>query len=278
MNCIWPIAGIAGALGIYSFYEPFRIVLTHLDLPFRNLPKGLDGFTILHLSDLHTSKYGLLEKRAESIISSLSYDMCVITGDLATTPKVLGYIRRMLGSLNHAPNIYVVPGNSEYKPWADTSDILQACEEQGFSVLANSDIRILHNSSSFVLVGLDDAYSKMHDVTKAFNGVDSNAFIIALSHCPSIVDDLINHGASLVLSGHTHGGQVRIPGIGVLWSHMRRNKKLNDGYYPPERLSKYLGFNVGESKLFVNRGLGTSRIHLRLNCMPEIALLRLCAG
>jgi len=278
MSCIWPIAGIAGALGVYSFYEPYRIVLTHLDLPYRSLPKELDGFTILHLSDLHTSKYGLLERRAESIISSLSYDMCVITGDLATTPKVLVDIRRMLGSLHNKSPIYVVPGNSEYKPWVDTNDILQACEEQDFTVIANTNSRIIHHGACFVLVGLDDAYSKMHDLTRAFNGIDDSAFIIALSHCPSIVDDLINHGSSLVLSGHTHGGQVRIPGIGVFWSHMRRNKKLNDGYYSPEQLSKYLGFDVGESKLFVNRGLGTSRIHLRLNCRPEIALLRLCAG
>jgi len=278
MKCLWSIAGIAGAIGAYLFYEPYQVTVSNLNLHFTNLPAELDGFTILHLSDLHTRKFGLLEKRTKSLISSLSFDICVVTGDLATSPKALPHIQRMLGSTNRDFPVYIVPGNSEYKPWVDTNDILQACEDQGFIVIVNSSTEIKYNNSSFVLVGLDDAYSRMDDVPAAFDKVDERDFVIALSHCPSVVDDLICHGASLVLSGHTHGGQLRIPGIGVLWSHMRRNEKLNDGYYPPDQLSEYLGFDVGEAKLFVNRGLGTSRIHMRMNCKPEIALLRLCAG
>lgn len=278
MKYLLPIAGMACALGSYMLYEPYRVTVTRHNLHFSNLPKELDGFTILHLSDLHTTKYGLLEKRAESIISSLCYDICVITGDLSTSPVALPHIRRMLGSARQECPVYVVLGNSEYKPWADTGVIVHACEKQGFVVLVNSSTEVKGNGSSFVLVGLDDAYSGLHDVSAAFSAVTKGAFVVALSHCPSVVDEIIKQGASLVLSGHTHGGQLKIPGFGVLWSHMRHNRKLNEGYYSPDILSSLLKFEAGESKLFVSRGLGTSRVHMRLNCRPEIALLTLCVS
>ncbi len=88
----------------------------------------------------------------------------------------------------------------------------------------------------------------------------------------------LGKGADLILAGHTHGGQVRFPGLGWFWTHMRSNKMLNDGLYASEALSRALNFDAGHSILFVSRGVGTSRLRLRLFCQPEIAWITLRKG
>ena len=252
-----------------------NIQLNNLQLSFTNLPKELDGLTVLHLSDLHIKKTGLLEQRAKKIISENHYDICVISGDLTTRANWVEHIREMLGTYDIDRPVYVVPGNSEHKSWVNTSDIVSAFNKHEFITLINDSITFEKNGKKITVVGMDDGYSRLHDVEKAFSEVKPDAFIVALSPCPSLTDKLINKNASLILCGHTHGGQIRFPGLGVIWSHMHKNKFLNDGLYLPEKLSKLLNMDIKESVLYVNRGLGTSRLHIRLNCRPEIAYITL---
>lgn len=269
--------GAASACVAYGvIFEQFNLKLRILQLDFANLPPAFDGYAILHLSDLHLTKFGLLESRLVKLLSDLEADLCVITGDITQTPDAAEAFRRICSSIRRRePTIYAVLGNSEHKPWTDTDLIVKAFSRENVQFLINSSQVVSCGSDRVVLVGVDDAYNCLDDVDLAFSGVDPDEFVIFLTHCPSTTPKAIDRGADLILAGHTHGGQVRLPFVGVLWTHMRANKQLNDGLYGPHRLAQILGRDCGNSVLFVNRGVGTSKIHVRFLCPPEIAYIRL---
>ena len=269
-------AAVVAALGAHSLLvEQFKLQVREFELAFCDLPPAFDGYTILHISDLHLSKLGLLEKRLMELISDREVDTCVITGDVTSLPRASDIFRRVCSVIKHRDPIFGVLGNSEHKPWLDTRMLVEALSFEGFAMLVNSSSTIRRGEGQITLVGVDDAFTRHDDIEAAFSGVDPNAFIIFLTHCPSLAPQGIERGADLILSGHTHGGQVRIPGIGLLWTHMRACKKLNDGLYLPGDLRRILGTDPGHSVLFVNRGVGTSKLHIRFLCPPEIAYITL---
>ena len=261
---LWVIAAVvaAGVLA-YSFTEQFRLRVREIELEFPNLPPAFDGYTILHLSDLHITQLGLLERRLMELISAREVDTCLITGDVTSEPRASDIFRRVCSAIKHKDPIFTALGNSEHKPWLDTRMITEALSFEGNQILINSSAILRRGDDQITLVGVDDAYTDHADVDAAFAGVDPKGFIIFLTHCPSQAPKGIEKGADLILAGHTHGGQVRFPFIGMLWTHMRSNKNLNDGlYHLPQ-------------PLFVNRGVGTSKLHIRFLCPPEIAYITL---
>lgn len=277
-DAIAAATGAAAASGLVAYsllYEQFNIQIREIELTFENLPPAFDGYTILHLSDLHLTKLGLLEKRTMEIVARREVDCCAITGDVTANPRASDVFRRVCSAIRHRDPILSVLGNSEHKPWLDTQTIVDALTFDGFELLINSSTVIRRGDSIITFVGLDDPYSRLHDLEAAFRGVDPNGFVVCLAHCASVTPEVIGMGADLVLAGHTHGGQVRIPGIGVLWTHMRRNKSLNDGLYMPFDIARRTGIDAGHSVLFVNRGVGSSRLHLRFLCPPEIVYITL---
>lgn len=274
------IAAAAGAgtaaLGAYSaLAEPFDIRVKELELAFPNLPASFDGYTILHLSDLHISKLGLLERRTMQIIGSREVDACVVTGDVTAKPRAADLFRRVCSVIRHRDPIYLVLGNSEHKPWVDTDLLADALSFDGLVLLRNSSAVIGRGEDRIAVVGVDDPYSRLDDLDAAFRGVDPADFVLFLTHSPSNTPEALAKGADLVLAGHTHGGQVRFPGIGMVFTHMASNKALNDGLYTPDRLRRILRADHGHCALFVNRGVGTSRLHIRFLCPPEIAFITL---
>lgn len=267
---------IAAAIGAYSLlYEQFSIRVREIELAFPNLPPAFDGYTLLHLSDLHLTKLGLLEKRTMEIVSRREVDGCVITGDVTANPRASDIFRRVCSAIPHRDPILSVLGNSEHKPWLDPDILIQALTFDGHKMLVNSSMTIQRGADSITVVGLDDPYSRFDDLDAAFRGVDPHGFIVCLTHSASVAPEVIACGADLVLAGHTHGGQVRIPGVSMFWTHMRRNKALNDGLYTPADLARRTGIDPGHSVLFVNRGVGTSRFHIRLLCPPEVVYITL---
>ena len=273
---IYVITGIIAVfVGYALFYEQFNIKIKNLDLSFPNLPDAFDGYTILHLSDLHINKLGRLEKRTMELIGRREVDACVITGDVTANPRASDTFRRVCSAIKHNDNIYMVLGNSEHKPWVNTEILTEALTFPGLNMLINSSTTIQRENDKISVVGIDDAYSRLDNIKKAFEGIDANDFILFLTHCPSRTYDGIQKGADLILSGHTHGGQIRFPFIGMLWTHMHSNKKLNDGLFMPEDLKHVLKTDAGSSILYVSRGIGTSRIHLRFLCTPEITYITL---
>ncbi|MEN6356756.1 MAG: metallophosphoesterase [Armatimonadota bacterium] len=276
-SAIYAIAGGAAAagLGIYMTFEQFNLQVRELELAFSDLPPAFDGYRILHISDLHLTKLGLLEKRTMEIIGKTEVDTCMVTGDITSEPRASDIFRRVCSTIKHRDPLFAVLGNSEHKPWVSTQIIREALTFDGLDMLVNSSSRVTRDGQSVTIVGVDDPYSCSADIDAAFSGVDPKDFIIFLTHCPSAAPDGIARGADMILSGHTHGGQVRVPGISWFWTHMRANCKLNDGLYTPDMLMRLLKDDVGESALFVNRGIGTSRLHIRLFCSPEIVYVTL---
>ena len=260
------LAGGAAVLaGAYAkLVEQFNIQVRRLDLDFPNLPPAFDGYTILHLSDLHLTKLGLLERRLMDLISAQEVDACFITGDITQDPRASDVFRRICSVIRGPDTIYAILGNSEHKPWLETQVLVEALSFEGMRLLMNSSDVIRRGDDSIAVVGVDDAYSRHADIDAAFREVDPNSFIVFLTHCPSLTPQGIERGADLVLAGHTHGGQVRLPFFGPIWTHMRANQKLNDGLY-----------TFDHSVLFVNRGVGTSKLHIRFLCPPEIVYITL---
>jgi predicted MPP superfamily phosphohydrolase len=259
-------------------YEQFNIKVTELELSFPNLPPAFDGYTLLHLSDLHLTKLGLLESRLMRIISRREVDGCFVTGDVTAEPRASDVFRRVCSVIKHRDPIMMVLGNSEHKPWLDSDTLAQALTFDGLRMLTNTSTTLTRGGDSIVVSGVDDAYSHRDDLGAAFDGVDPNDFILFLTHTPSITPDAIAKGADLILSGHTHGGQVRIPGIGALWTHMHSHHSLNSGLYMPDDLKRLTGTEPGHSKLFISRGVGTSRLHIRFLCPPEVVYITLRRG
>lgn len=275
------IAAIAGAgtvagLGAYAMlYEQFALRVKELNISFPNLPPAFDGYTLLHISDMHLTKLGLLEKRTMEIISKREVDGCVITGDVTADPRASDVFRRICSVIPHRDPILMVLGNSEHKPWLDSDTLAEALSFDGLQMLVNSSTTLTRGGESIAVVGVDDAYSWRSDLDAAFSGVDPKSFILFLTHSPCVTPEAIERGADLILSGHTHGGQVRVPYIGLLWTHMHRNKALNDGLYDSDDIGRITGADAGDSVMFVNRGIGTSRFHIRLLCPPEIVYITL---
>lgn len=267
---------IVAALIFYMvLYEQFNIQVKNLHLCFLNLPPAFEGYTILHLSDLHLTKLGKLERRVIEIIGSREVDTCFITGDVTAKPRASDIFRRVCSAIRHRDPIYMVLGNSEHKPWLDTSMLVEALKFDGLEMLINSSAIIRRGDEHIRVAGVDDAYSQLDDVDAAFEEVCDNEFVVFLTHSPCAAPKGIEKGADLVLAGHTHGGQVRFPFLGVIFTHTRSHKALNDGLYTSERLSKLLKTDPGHAILFVNRGIGTSRLHIRLLCPPEIVYITL---
>lgn len=256
-------------------YEQFALRVKELDLSFPNLPSAFEGYTLLHLSDLHLTKLGRLEKRTMEIIASREVDGCVVTGDVTAEPRASDIFRRICSAIPHKDPILMVLGNSEHKPWLDSEMLVEALTFKGLTMLTNASTIITRGEDTITVVGVDDPYSWRADYDRAFAGVDPAGFILFLGHSPSAAPDAIKRGADLVLSGHTHGGQVRIPGLGMLWTHMRVYKRLNDGLYTSEMIQRATGIDAGASVLFVSRGVGSSKLHIRFLCRPEIVYITL---
>ncbi len=274
------IAAVVGALAVAGFayamlYEQFALRVKELHLVFPNLPSAFDGYTLLHISDLHLTKLGLLERRAMEILSRREVEGCVVTGDITANPRASDIFRRICSAIPHNGPILAVLGNSEHKPWLDEDVLIEALTFEGLEILSNRSTTLTRGGDSISVVGVDDAYSRRSDLDAAFEGVDPGDFILFLTHSPCVTPDAIKRGADLILAGHTHGGQVRLPGLGMLWTHMHHNQALNDGLYDSRRIERLTGVEAPHSILFVNRGIGTSRLHIRFLCPPEIVYITL---
>ena len=187
-----------------------RVQVRHNDIRFRTLPPEFDGFTLLHISDFHADMNDGAMRRLEEILPDLSYDVCVFTGDyrgatfgqfgdaLARMRPVLALIKRP---------IYGVLGNH------DTIRMVPDLETMGIRMLLNEFEPITRAGVSIYLAGIDDAhYFRVDNIEKAASGIAHPAFSILLSHTPEIYRQAAHAGFDLLLSGHTHGGQICLPG------------------------------------------------------------------
>jgi predicted MPP superfamily phosphohydrolase len=236
-----------------------RILVRHNEIACEGLPSSFDGFTILHLSDLHADmNEGVLEPLI-ALVRGLRYDVCVLTGDLRARtfgdfgPALTGVAR--VRSHIDAP-VYGVLGNH------DTIQMLPALEAMGIRMLMNECESIARDEQRLHLAGIDDAhFFRADNIEKAGTEIPDGAFSILLSHTPEIYRQAAHAGFNLMFSGHTHGGQICLPGSIPITLDSVLPRRMGAGAWRYHNMTGY-----------TSTGAGTSLVAVRFNCPPEITL------
>jgi uncharacterized protein len=229
------------------------------------LPRAFHGFRILHLSDLHID---VSEQTAQALIEAVravDYDVCVLTGDyrFRTTGDIwptLANMARLRAALTG--EVYAVFGNH------DSVLMLPDLEAMGIRMLMNESVALERGGERVYLAGIDDAhFFGVENFEKALAGVPPEAPTILLSHTPEVYRQAAHAGVDLLLCGHTHGGQICLPGSIPLMLDARIPRRFGRGSWHYQNMLGY-----------TSPGSGTSIVEVRLNCPPEITLHTLEAG
>lgn len=248
--------------------EPNWIEVTRHEVWFKNLPEEFDGLVVAHLSDLHMREYGARERRVLEKLAEAKPDVIAVTGDFTLEGSDPSAIRRFLEDLRQqkpAFGIWAVLGNHDHwsPPAANDGAVRKFFSDTGVALLVNEWGRIGKNLDTLTMVGVDDPFTGYDNLGDALRGTQRTPFAILLTHSPQMFMKADLTKFDLVLAGHTHGGQVRLPGLGPLWLPAG-----SEGY----DAGWFYGVNT---QMYVTRGVGTSILPIRFLCRPEIALITL---
>lgn len=243
--------------------EPNRLQVTRETFYLPGLGGGQEGVSLVFVSDLHVRRPGRLHRRMGEEIAAFGPDLILLGGDyftwLTRTDTLAGY----LGGFEAPGGVYAIQGNWEYKVRMTHGRLASLLAEEGIRLLINEHLTIRIRGAAFVLLGLDDPYTGHSDFYSTFLELPGDLPQVLLAHSPEIFRKAQRWGVHLVLSGHTHGGQMNFPLIGPLW-------------LPPGSRQTVAGrFYLDGTWLFVSRGVGTSIIPARLRCPPELVLITL---
>lgn len=253
--------------------EPFWTQTTHLDINLRHLPREFDGFTIAQITDIHVDE-GQMRSHFPLIcdrVTSLKPDIIVITGDFITSPTrwTQAYYERNLHRLKAREGVYGVRGNHDVRSGANARgcNMQLAMKATGIKELFNKVHTFERDGAKLHLCGVDDPWLGSPDIDKVEAQVGDGEAAVLLAHEPDYALEYAqNKKFGLVLSGHSHGGQICLPG-GIPIHVPPRSERFPRGLYQTDGMWHY-----------TNRGLGTIAIHKRFFCRPEIALIRLKAA
>jgi predicted MPP superfamily phosphohydrolase len=245
-----------------SWHSPIDV--TDQRIWINGLPEGFRGFRILQLSDIHHSRFFPLDRVARMVELSnrLQPDLVALTGDLVTYSRAsIEPMAEMLGALEARAGVVAVLGNHDFRVGAAT--IERALRRRGIEVLRNRHILLQRGGDTLPVAGVDD-YRYGADPERALRGIPEGLPTMLLAHNPRLLERLAWHGVSLVLSGHTHGGQVNLPLLGTIYGRS------------PERLRFKMGWDrLGATQIYVSRGIGTIVLPWRLRCPAEMPWLEL---
>jgi predicted MPP superfamily phosphohydrolase len=236
-----------------------NVQVRHNTISFAKLPAAFDGFTLLQISDLHVEQSEGAMRRLIELVPTLDYDLCVLTGDyrgptFGPFDAALAGMKRLRAGLRGA--VYGVLGNH------DTIRMVPALEEMGIQVLLNECAPIARGGETIYLAGIDDAhYYRVDNIEKAAGDIPHGGFSILLSHTPEIYRQAAHAGFDLLLSGHTHGGQICLPGSIPVTLDSVLPRSLGAGAWKYHEMTGYTSV-----------GAGTVVVPVRLNCLPEITL------
>jgi uncharacterized protein len=265
-SCLGLLA-VGSLMGTYSFkIERFWYQVKEVHLKVHNLPEAFKGWKIVQFSDVHFGfHYGV--ENFKTVVKKINYlnpDIIFFTGDLVEignrTPEVLLPLLSQLKAERGGK--WAVIGNHDYYTKKDVTKVLN---HSGFQVLNNSHGAIESNNQHLYIAGIDDVMYGDPDIGKAVEDLSEKDCIMLLAHEPDIADKTSKYPVSAQFSGHSHGGQVRIPFYGPV-IRQELASKYNDGLY-----------HVGEKQMFlyVNRGIGTTDLAVRFFCRPEISVFYL---
>ncbi len=268
-----------GLLGYAVGIEPYFIETVHLDLFAPRLPSAFEGYTIVQVSDLHMRQMGRRERIVEQILQHLPpADLVAVTGDMIHTSAGIEPFLQLARSFQAQDGVYAVFGNSEHKNGVRPFAFSQTLTDNGITPLLNRHVRLTRGDSQIALAGVDDPVNDKDRLTDALAGIPNDLFTLLLMHSPDGIAEAVVHGVDVALSGHTHGGQIRLPLLGALYTHSILGKRMSDGYYSRGRLRRAIGIRPGRTQLYVTRGLGVSGLALRFLTRPELTVITLRRG
>lgn len=261
------VGGSTVIVGGYEYgkeIEAKQLVVEHIQIRVKNIKTALEGFRIVQLSDIHLYPYTQLDfvQETVTIANSLQPDLIVLTGDyVLQTAEAIFEVAPVLASLNAKYGVFSILGNHDL--WTDAEIVRLGLKEQRLPLLENDGIGLTVNGETIYLAGVDDGWSGQPDLSLALTKVPSDALTILLAHEPDLADQFSMDGrVSVQLSGHSHGGQVRLPLIGApILPYL--GQKYDQGLY-----------KVNEMWLYTTRGIGLIT-PVRINCPPELTEITL---
>lgn len=250
--------------GLYALGKrnALRPVVREIKLEFRNLPSAFHGYRILHLADLHIDALPELSKVVRDTLRGVRADVCLMTGDYrceieGSCEAAWQGMREVLSSIE-CPVVGTL-GNH------DPCEMAPALEQMGVEMLINEAFELRRDGNSIWLAGTDDSYDfRCDDLTAALAPIPQHAFRVLMAHAPDLYEEAAQAGVDLYLCGHTHAGQIRLPGIGSVISNSDAPRAYTAGYWRHHRMHGY-----------TSAGIGCSMLPIRFNCPPEIVLIEL---
>jgi hypothetical protein len=263
----WIIQNVFKATGLYwrARRNAERILVKHNEVQLKELPTRFDGFTILHISDLHVDMNEIAMKRLIELVDGMHYDLCVLTGDyrgesFGPFQAALDGVAEVRAHLKEP--IYGVLGDH------DTIQMVPGLEAMGIRVLLNECETLVRGDQRIYLAGIDDAhYFRADNIGKASLPIPNGSFSILLSHTPEVYRQAAHADFNLMLSGHTHGGKICLPGSIPITLEAVLPRRMGSGAWQYRDMTGYTSV-----------GAGSSVVPVRLNCPPEITLHRLRRG
>ncbi len=267
----------AAALGLPSGWwyaervEPYWLAVEAHTLTLPGLPAAFDGLTVVQLSDLHLGPVPTPEASDAMVAAAvrtavaLRPDLIVITGDFVRRWGWESRLTEALRPLTAPLGVLGVRGNHDWYRGAEA--VAERVTAAGVHLLNNAHLRLTRGDEAVYVAGLDDQYDNRHDLNQALAGLPAGALVILLAHEPDFATTAAADGrVALQLSGHSHGGQVRLPFLRATWLP-RLGRRFPHGWY-----------QVGAMQLYVNRGIGVVGVPVRFNCRPEVTHFTLRRG
>ncbi len=258
-----------------TVFEPNDPHLVQLDIRLARLPEAFDGLRIAQLSDFHYDPYFSVVpiRKAVETVNRLKPDLIVLTGDFITVPELSYGPERTKGanaidpcaallSTLHAPSgVIGVLGNHDVA--SDPERIVNSLKAHGIPILRNAAIPLERGHSRIWLAGVDDIMEGNPDLHATLQPVPNGEAVVLMAHEPDFAPFAARHPIDFQLSGHSHGGQIRLPLLGA-------------PYLPPLGRNYPMGsYRIHQLVLYTNVGIGTIRIPVRWNCPPEITIFTL---
>ena len=265
-------AGVAAVAADTTLLEPNRPRIVRQEIALRRWPARLEGFTIALLSDFHYDPYFSVHplRSAIGMVNGLRPDLIALTGDFVSMPwsgdpadaaSAAEPCAQLLRQMRAPHGLWAVLGNHDV--FTDPDRVSTSLHSAGIQVLSNQSVPIERDGARFWLSGIDDVLGGTADLDANFHALPANEAVVLLAHEPDYADTVARYAVDLQLSGHSHGGQVRLPFIRPV--------------FLPELARKYVWgrYQIGGLALYTNAGLGTVNLPIRMNCPPEITLLTL---
>jgi uncharacterized protein len=261
-------AGLVGAVGVSGYgglVEAWDYELTETVVRVKGLPDRFDGFRIAQVSDVHHGRLVPIEevRRVVELANSARADMVALTGDYTTSlRRYVEPCAEALAELRAPGGVWAVLGNHDHN--TDGPLTREALRRRGVEVLTNENTTLRRGADVLQLAGADDWGWGKADFARAVRGLDPSRPTLMLAHEPMALDVPETRGVSLILSGHTHGGQVALPLLGSPAAYVWKHLKYLRGIYESEG-----------TQLYVSRGTGMIGVPVRLGARPEVAVIQL---